>query len=517
MVKLTNTNTILLISIIIIAIFAGNTLFLILPFQNAFAHHIIKEIAVTERPMLISLDEPLLFVSNLGKPVISIISTVSDNVVGTINSTNSVIDVEGVLDKNRVYVATFQTGEIEVYDLTTKELIKKITIPGSTIQFPMRLGDTLTVTSKVITGGSSLDYNPNNGMLYVANYNTNNVIVIDTKNNDTIVKTIDVSPHPIDVKVDPVTNQILVTSFASKKLTFISVDTNEITRTIDTGISPWGIGIDTREHLAYIAHHNSPYIAIVDILNKKVIKQIPIGFESQSIVVDTNEHKIYVSFHDVDKIVKIDGNNNEIETVIELDGRTPNDIAIDPISHKLYASIKYSNNLWVMGPESYALSIPVVTNKPPILFVDKIVVHGEDVQILNPLVMDAADAAATTAAGGENNISTLPYLTSVANLDSENKNISMHVTSPDGGNLQIKIPKTILDSISEVGNVTDAKLTVLIDGVKTEFKETPQPMKIGDDVEQQQQQQEDISREISVFIPKGDNKVEIIGKDYTPS
>ncbi|MGH9979992.1 MAG: YncE family protein, partial [Nitrososphaeraceae archaeon] len=420
MVKLTNTNTILLISTIIIAIFAGNTLFLILPFQNAFAHHIIKEIAVTERPMLISLDEPLLFVSNLGKPVISIISTVSDNVVGTINSTNSVIDVEGVLDKNRVYVATFQTGEIEVYDLTTKELIKKIPIPGSTIQFPMRLGDTLTVTSKVITGGSSLDYNPNNEMLYVANYNTNKVIVIDIKNNDTIVKTIDVSPHPIDVKVDPVTNQILATSFASKKLTFISADTNEITRTIDTGISPWGIGIDNREHLAYIAHHNSPYIAVVDILNKKVIKQIPIGFESQSIVVDTNEHKIYVSFHDVDKIVKIDGNNNEIETVIELDGRTPNDIAIDPISHKLYASIKYSNNLWVMGPESYALSLPVVTNKPPILFVDKIVVHGEDVQILNPIVMDAAS---TAAAGGENY-----NLTSVAILDSENKNISMHVT-----------------------------------------------------------------------------------------
>ena len=78
--------------------------------------------------------------------------------------------------------------------------------------------------------------------------------------------------------------------------------------------------------------------------------------------------------------------------MIQLDNRIPNDIAVDPISHKLYASIKYSNNLWVMGPESYSLSVPVVTNKPPILFVDKIVVHGEDVQILNPIVMDAAAA-----------------------------------------------------------------------------------------------------------------------------
>ena len=150
MTKQTTATFIILVSSIITAIFVVNTFFL-LPFQNAFAHHILKEIAVTERPMKISLEEPLLFVSNLGKPVISIISTVSDNVVGTINTTNGVMDVEGIIDKNKVYVATFQTGEIEVYDLTTKELIKKIPLPGSTIQFPTRLADTVLVTTTVIT------------------------------------------------------------------------------------------------------------------------------------------------------------------------------------------------------------------------------------------------------------------------------------------------------------------------------------------------------------------------------
>ena len=56
--------------------------------------------------------------------------------------------------------------------------------------------------------------------------------------------------------------------------------------------------------------------------------------------------------------------------MIELDGTTSNDIAVDPLSHKLYTSIKFSNNILVMGTESYAISIPVVTYKPPILFVD---------------------------------------------------------------------------------------------------------------------------------------------------
>ena len=493
MIKQTTPNIFFLTLTILITIFMLSILYL--PTQSSFAHHIVKEIAVAERPMKMSLDEPLLFVSNLGQPVVSIISTVSDKVVGTINTTQGVIDVEGVNDKNKLYVATFQTGEIEVYDITTKKLIKTIPIPGSTIQYPHRLADTALVTSTVITGGSSLEYNPNNELLYIANYNTDEIIVIDTKNNDTIVKTIQVSAHPIDVKVDPVTNQVLVTSFASKKLTFISGDTNEITGTIDTGISPWGIGIDNGKHLAYIGHHNSPYIAVVDILSKKVIKQIPIGFEGQSVAVDTNEHKIYVSFHDIDKVVKINGNNNEIETVIELDGRTPNDIAVDSISHKLYASIKSSNNLFVMGPESYALSVPVVTQEPPILFVDNIIVHGQDVQILNPVFMD------TTAAGEKYSLIS-PYLTSAAILDSENKSLSMQVTSSDGGDLQIKIPKTILDTIIE----GDRNMTVLVGGEKTEFKEIPSSLS------DQQLQQKDISKEILVFIPKGDRKVEITGK-----
>src|SRR5574339_1156174 len=220
MIKQTTPNIFFLTLTILITIFMLSILYL--PSQNSFVHHIVKEIAVAERPMKMSLNEPLLFVSNLGQPVVSIISTVSDKVVGTINTTKGVIDVEGVNDKNKLYVATFQTGEIEVYDITTKKLIKTMPIPGSTIQYPHRLADTALVTSTVITGGSSLEYNPNNEMLYVANYNTDEIIVIDTKNNDTIADTINVPAHPMDLKLDPVTNQILVTSCTSTTLTFIS-------------------------------------------------------------------------------------------------------------------------------------------------------------------------------------------------------------------------------------------------------------------------------------------------------
>jgi hypothetical protein len=130
------------------------------------------------------------------------------------------------------------------------------------------------------------------------------------------------------------------------------------------------------------------------------------------------------------------------------------------------------------------------------LFVDNIIVHGQDVQILNPVLMD------TSTVAGEKYSFISPYLTSAAILDSENKTLSMQVTSSDGGELQIKIPRTILDTIIE----GERNMTVLVDGKKTEFKEIPSsPI-------DQQLQQKDITKEISVFIPKGDKKVEITGK-----
>ena len=485
-----------------ITIFAVTAFLFFLPIQHTYAHHILKEIPVTERPMKISLDVPLLFVSNLGKPVISIISTVSDNVAGTMETSSGVIDVQGILDKNKVYVATFQSGEIEVYDLTTKQLIKSIPIPNSIISYPPGLADRVLVTSTVITGGWSMDYNPINEMLYVANLNTDEITVIDTTN-DTVVSTISIPGNPSELKVDPKNNKILVTSIARNELTFISGDTNNVTGKVKTGISPWGIGIDKTNDLAYITNRGSYYITVVDINEQKVVGKIPIGAQAQSVSVDSNENKIYVSYDEDDRITKINGLNNEIETIIELDGRIGGDIVVDPNSHKLYTSLKHVNDILVLGPETISISLPVITMPPPILEVGQILLHGQDVEPVNPMLDTTVDS--------------IYNLTSFAILNSKNKSIAMQLVSQDGGNLQIKIPETILESLSEPetissGNITDIKLTVLIDGEKTEYIETTTIKPAKAETEQQQQEQEQ-SKEISLFIPKGDKTLEIIGKD----
>jgi len=199
-------------------------------------------------------------------------------------------------------------------------------------------------------------------MLYVANYNENEIVVIDTRT-DIVVDTIPVSPHPITVKVDPEIDTLLVASLAGNELTFISTTTNNIIKTISTGnTGPWGLGIDTARHLAYVINRGSNYITVVDTENQEIVTRIPIGAPAQAIAVDETEQMVYTSYMEQDKILKIDGNTNTILTTIDMMGIIPQDMVVDSAkTNKVFVSTKFADKILVIGPESLSIDLPVRT------------------------------------------------------------------------------------------------------------------------------------------------------------
>ena len=207
----------------------------------------------------------------------------------------------------------------------------------------------------------------------------------------------------------------MVTSLAGDGLTFISTKTNQILNTISTGAAPWGLDIDNKEKLAYVTNRGTDYITVVDIPTQRIITKIPIGAPAQAITVDDNEHMIYASYMDQPKIVKIDGRTNTIVNTIDMIGlggggaeaeMILQDIVSDPISHTLYVSTKYANNIFVIGPNAVSTTLPVIAKDTPAAkVIGVITVHGLDVQVSEPFA------------------------------DIKTKSITMNVSSPDGGDL----------------------------------------------------------------------------------
>ena len=457
----------------------------------AYAHHIIAQIPTPSRPMGLSLSSDgsqLLYVSNFGLPIVSTINTTSNKLIGDINTGNKtgVMAVEAIPQK--LYVAPFEGGVLEVYDSNTKNLTKIVPLPNSEIVLaPPPLSEQNNggpLSLSFITGGWSMAYDHKNGLLYVANYNANLIDIIDTRT-DKAVGTISVPVHPINVKVDPDNGILLVTSLAGDDLTFISTKTNQILNTISTGAAPWGLDIDNKKKLAYVASIGTDYITVVDIPTQRVITKIPIGAPAQSITVDDNEHMIYASYMDQPKIVKIDGRTNTIVNTIDMIGIAgegggggnteliPQDIVANPASHTLYVSTKYANNVFVIGPNAVATTIPVIAkDTPAATVIGVITAHGQDVQVSDSLA------------------------------DIKTKAITMKVSSPDGGELALRIPRAMLDAKDNKGN--DILFKVSVNGNPIQYQEKKQVEKagVGGNLNY---------REITLFLPKDSKMLDIIG------
>ena len=420
-------------------------------YEDAFAHHILETIPVSDDPMDMSLTDDFLYVSSFQYPHIDIIDIEkNENVDFITTSSSGIMAIEAVPEKNKIYAAPFESGAIDVYDLNTKRTIKTITLPKSEISIPTSSNQPYGQRSNVhfVTGGWSLDYNPTKELLYVADYNSNTIHVIDGKT-DEVIQTIDVARHPFTVRADPISNVVIVVSLAGNEITFLEDVTgeysvkpiHEITKTIIVSGGPWGLELDPLHHLAYVTNRGCECITVINTLEKEITGKIPLGDKAKAIAVDTKDHKIFVSYLTQNKLVKIDGQTNEILSRLNLQSH-PWQMVVDSNTQKLYSTLKSQDSVLVLGPTSYSMHLPVMTLQLPSLFLGMIHVHSQDVTASNPIV------------------------------DVENSVLLVNVGSDDGGKLTISIPRYVLDS-----KILDADLPfeVTIDGKIIEHTELVAP------------------------------------------
>ncbi len=436
--------------------------------QLAYAHHVIEQIPVGKGPMQMSLANNTLYVANVGQPLVNVIDTTTDKTIARINTTAGVSTLYAVPTLGKLYVSIFEQPRIEVYDLKTFNFIRNITLPGAILDYwysPFDRNQTHVILG---TGGSSMDYDPTTGMMYVAISNHDHMEVIDTKT-DTAIKTINLPAHPSAVKVDPQSQMVLVTSTAGNRLSFISTKTNEVIGDIITGNAPWNLAIDPSTHMAYVTNMASYYVSAVYIPTRQIIANIPTTNFAQAIAIDSSEHKIYFSSIGAQSIVKVDGKSNQIETVIEMDA-VPSYLLADSTTHRVYATVNLepTDQVTVIGPQSVSTSLPVITLETPSAVVSTIKVHGQDVMPSEPYVNIA------------------------------NKTLTMPIKTQDGGNLTLELPRQLIDA--KQGNI-DSQFRITIDGKTSSYQEG-QPITAPDGTQ---------SRVISLFVPKGSANLEVAG------
>ncbi|KLU66048.1 N-acetylmuramoyl-L-alanine amidase LytC precursor [Desulfosporosinus acididurans] len=182
--------------------------------------------------------------------------------------------------------------------------------------------------------------------IYVANYESNSIMVIDGTTN-TIDKAISVGNTPCSVAVNTVTNKIYVANPGSNSITVIDGATNTTGTAISLGNSPSAVAVNTVTNKIYVASGLSNSITVIDGVTNTIGTSISLGDSPSSVSVNTVTNKIYVANLGSNSITVIDGATNTIGIAISL-GDSPSSVAVNPATNKIYVANVTSNSITVI-------------------------------------------------------------------------------------------------------------------------------------------------------------------------
>ncbi len=287
------------------------------------------------------------------------------------------------------------------------------------------------------------------------------------------METIPVADGPFTVKVDTISNKVLVASLAGNAVTIIDSTpsdgyspnvTHWVSSEIKTSTAPWCLDIDSIQHNAFVSHRGSSVLSVVNVLEEKEIAEIQLPGRAQCVTVDESEHRVYVSLFTSNEIVKINAETFEIIDIVETTGPIW-DLIVEPNSHNIYASHQGVDEILVLSPQSIRESLPIVTKEPPIVLVGFIVAHGQDVKLIAPY------------------------------LNVEDTSIESQISTQDGGSLTVEIPCYVLVA-KDNGQTT--KFEVTIDGSSVTYEEMMNA---------------NVCRTITFFVPENSQNLQIKGTD----
>jgi YVTN family beta-propeller protein len=283
---------------------------------------------------------------------ISVIDSKANNVTNTFQVTGhpSSIAINPITDM--VYLANVQSDSISIFDSKTNSIpLEKNNTSQSNQAAPAGVG--IKVGIKPV----GIAVNPNTDMVYVANYVSNTVSVIDG-NKDILIDTIKVGRNPYSVAVDTITNRIFVTSIGTNSTTVIDGSSNKILDNITLKDRPGSLAVDSADRLLYVTTLNSDSIYVINSDTNKVIGSLNVGGRYQSsIAVDPYTHHVYVTHMSSDNGLshihesKIFGNRFFASSFVGnfLGNRWLKDVGINPVTNTLYVAQVVDGNYEIGG------------------------------------------------------------------------------------------------------------------------------------------------------------------------
>ncbi|NJN98520.1 MAG: beta-propeller fold lactonase family protein, partial [Anaerolineales bacterium] len=191
--------------------------------------------------------------------------------------------------------------------------------------------------------------------VYVANYGSDSVSVINSQNN-TIVQTIGGIFTANGIAHDPQRNIIWVTSHSTDQVTPIQVNADATTFTIlpalSVGDQPWGVAYDPVHQYVYVANSLSDSVTVINAETRAIVTTLTGHFlRPFHLAANPLTGKVYVvNFGGPTQNVAVINGTTVLKNVSLYDSKEPYGLAIDETRNLIYVATVEPHRIVVIGP-----------------------------------------------------------------------------------------------------------------------------------------------------------------------
>jgi PQQ-dependent catabolism-associated beta-propeller protein len=185
------------------------------------------------------------------------------------------------------------------------------------------------------------------GYVFVSHERTNNIAVIDPKQDYKIIKWVATSHRPRDMKFRDDHKQLLVACGDDDVIDVIDVATLAVTDHIPTGPSPEMFELSRDGKMLYVSNEEGSSVQEISIGDKMIVHEIPTGAEPEGIAVSQDGKTLYVTSEVTDMVHVADLEAGAVTDNIIV-GTRPRRFLLLPNGKELWVSNELSGQVSVI-------------------------------------------------------------------------------------------------------------------------------------------------------------------------
>jgi len=197
----------------------------------------------------------------------------------------------------------------------------------------------LSGTTTVGTSPNMVAVNPTTNRIYVSNYTSSTVSVLDGNNGDTVLRTISVGANARGIAVNSVTNRIYVAVGISGVKVLDGNNSDVVLRSLSvSGTVAQGVAVNEVTNKIYVTETGFGRLNVFDGANSDAyITNIGLTSLGIGVAVNSVTNKIYATSGSGNSTYVIDGSNDTLLRTITV-GNAPQGVAINTSTNRIYVA-----------------------------------------------------------------------------------------------------------------------------------------------------------------------------------